>query len=71
MRRPRALTNCTENPLTSGRIQIEDIEQFIPVEYLKKKVTPSEIYSTFFLPEFLKISVLSVHNYQCQIISER
>lgn len=48
MRRPRALTNCTENPLTSGRIQIEDIGQFIPVEYLKKKVTPSEIYSTFF-----------------------
>ena len=37
MRRPRALTNCTENPLTSGRIQIEDVEQFIPVEYFKKR----------------------------------
>ena len=30
MRRPRALANCTENLVISEKIQIEDIEQFIP-----------------------------------------
>ena len=76
MRRPRALTICVENPsVIPRRIQIEEIVRTVySGGILREKVIPSEIYILLFsslLPEFLKISVLSVHNYQCQIISER
>ena len=76
MRRPRALTICTEkNPGNFGELT-KSWNRFIPVECFREKVKPSEIYIYLYilpfsslLPEFLKTSsVPFVHNYRCQAI---